>query len=496
MVSVSDRFIELAQKNGRNVWCRIVADGVEFLDDRIIDMDFDDVVHPDWFTLGTTCANRLHFTAAYSGELSTGAEVRAFISFDGTEWCPLGVFYIARRYVRGKYVSVTAYDKMYSLDIDYHYSGELPVNSQALLSDVCAAAGLECVSAGISCSVENVPEGCTVRDMLGYIAGINCACAKIDRYGRFVMKSSISPISFELQDRNCWEVQRNMGNSVITCVRINTGDGELQAGNGAEISTLELYDPLASQAIADTMYSMFKPFSYYGAEIQMQGMPFLESGDVLYFLDGKLLYRLVVSEIEYSYNGGLSAVLYSRNRVNDEESGDLEKLLEQLLHTKNAVYYRSVNQKQIALRDEPQIIADFEFESTEDCFAQLDVNFTAKQSTADHLIFLINVNGTDVPRKIVQTMSGGDYELIHLYHLAEKLPAGKNRIYVTAQTKTGDAYIGAGDMLATVVGHGIYGNSGSQRDKVPLYEKFDRWSLFRPGIGALEIRSEMNKEVT
>lgn len=96
MVEVSDSFKELAQKNGRNVWCKIVADGVEFLDDRIIDMDFDDIVHPDWFTVGTTCANRLHFTVNYTGELSPGAEVRAYISFDGQEWCPLGVFFIAQ----------------------------------------------------------------------------------------------------------------------------------------------------------------------------------------------------------------------------------------------------------------------------------------------------------------------------------------------------------------------------------------------------------------
>lgn len=496
MVGVSDRFIELAQKNGRNVWCRIVADGVEFLDDRIIDMDFDDVVQPDWYTLGTTCANRLHFTAAFSGELSTGAEVRAYISFDGDEWCPLGVFYIARRYVRGNYVSVTAYDRMYSLDIDYRYSGELPVNSRQLLGDVCKAAGLECGDAGVSHTIEKVPDGCTVRDMLGYIAGINCACAKIDRYGKFVMKRPLSHNGFELQDKNCWEVQRNMGRSVITCVKINTGDGEIQSGSGAEISTLELYNPLATQAAADVMYSMFKPFAFYGAELHMQGMPFLEAGDVVYFLDGKMLYQIVISEIEYSYNGGLSAVLYSRNRSNDEESGDLEKLLEQLLHTKNAVYYRRVNEKQIALRNEPQIIADFEFESTEDCFAQLDVNFTAKQSTADHLIFLINVNGTDVPRRIVQTMEGNNYEIIHLYHLAEKLPAGKNRIYVTAQTESGDVYISAGNMLATLVGHGIYGNSGSQRDKVSLYEKADCWSIFLPRAGAGEINAEFNKEVT
>lgn len=495
MVEVSDSFKELAQKNGRNVWCKIVADGVEFLDDRIIDMDFDDIVHPDWFTVGTTCANRLHFTVNYTGELSPGAEVRAYISFDGQEWCPLGVFFIARRYVRGSYVSVTAYDMMYSLDVDYHYDGELPVTADVLMQAVCDKVGLECADPGYHYKIESVPEGCTARDIIGYIAGINRACAKIDRQGRLHLKSHII-IDFDLLDRNCWEVQRNMGSSVITSIKVNTGDGEITAGSGAEISSLEMYNPFMTQAIADNMYSMFKPFSFYGAELEMQGMPFLEAGDRVNFLDGKLLYQLVISEIEYSYNGGLTAVLYSRNRVNDEESGDLEKLLEQLVHTKEAVYYKRENPSQITLRSEPQIIADFEFECEADCFAQLDVNFTIKQSTADFFIATVNVNGTDVPRKSVQTLTGADYELLHLYHLAEKLPAGKNRMYVTAQTKTGEAYIAAGDMLATVVGHGLYGNVGSQRDKESLYEKAARWQLVPAKLIPKEITTELNKEVT
>lgn len=495
MVEVSEKFIELAQQNGRKVWCRIVAEGEEFLDDRIIDMDFDDVVHPDWFTVGTTCANRLHFTAVYDGEISAGSEVRAYISFDGEEWCPLGVFFVARRYIRGNYISVTAYDRMYSLDVDFRYDGALPVTSSELMSAVCASVGLECADPGWDYKIKKIPEGCTARDIIGYIAGINRACAKIDRLGRLVLKRH-QLIDFALRDRNCWEVQRNMGQSVITCIRANTGDGEITAGSGAEISTLEMYNPFMTQSIADQMYSSYKPFSFYGAELEMQGMPFLEAGDKMSFLDGRFLYQIVISEIEYSYNGGLSAVLYSKNKVNDEEYGDLEKLLEQLVHTKNAVYYKSENEKQISLKSEPQIIADFEFETQEDCFAQLDVVFTLVKSTAEVLIAAINVNGTDIPRRNIQSLTGSGYELVHFYHLAEELPAGKNRIYVTAQTKTGDAYIYAGDLLATLVGHGIYGNSGSQRDKVSLYEKTERFKVYTPTLTAKEITAEFNKEVT
>lgn len=495
MVEVSEKFRQLAQENGRRVWCRITAGDEEFLDDSLISMDLDDVVHPDWFTVGTTCANRIHFSARYSGEIPAGAEVRAYISFDGEEWCPLGVFYIARRYVRGNTVSITAYDRMYSLDVDYRYDGVLPVNSDVLLENICDHLGIECADPGYPFKINEMPLGSTARDLIGYIAGINRACAKIDRQGRLVMKKC-QPVDHFLLDSNCWEVQRNMSRSVITCLKADTGAGVISAGSGSEISTLELYNPFMTQAILDNMYSMFKPFSFYGGELEMQGMPFLEAGDMVYFLDGKLLYPLIISEVEYSYNGGLSAVLYSRNKVFDEDSGDLEDLLKRLLYKVNAVCYKQVNSAQIALKSEPQIIADFEFECGEECFAQLDLNFTLKNNDGDFLALTVNINGTDVPRNIVQSLASVDYELMHVYHLAEKLPAGKNRIFVTAKLKSGSAYIAAGDLLATVVGHGLYAGAASSRDKISMYEKTDRWRLGTPAITLKAITAETAGEVT
>lgn len=495
MVEVSDSFKKLAQENGRRVWCRIEVGGTVFLDDSIISMSFDDVVHPDWFAVGTTCANRLHFTARFSGEIPAGSEVRSYISFDGEEWCPLGVFYTSRRYVRGSTVSITAYDRMYSLDVEYSYDGVLPVTSDVLLRNVCQKNGIECSDAGFAYKIEAIPQGCTARDIIGYIAGLNRACAKFDREGRLTFKQH-RRVDFYLMDQNCWEVQRNMSDSVITCLKADTGEGILQAGSGSEISTLEMYNPFMTQAYLDNMYSMFKPFSFYGAELEMQGMPFLEAGDRLFFLDGKMLYPLVISEIEYTYNGGLSAVLYSRNKVYEEDSGDLENLLKRLLHRMNAVCYKQVNPSQIALKPEPQIIADFEFEAGEECFAQLDLNFTLKNNDADFLELIVNVNGVDVPRRIIQSLASADYELLHVYHLAEKLPAGKNRIYVTARLKTGSAYIGEGNLLATVVGHGLYASAYSGKDKVSMYEKADRWSIGTPEITLRRISASINMEVT
>ena len=49
MITVSEKFRKLAQDNGREVWCRITVGSEEFLDDRITDMTFDDVIHPAFY---------------------------------------------------------------------------------------------------------------------------------------------------------------------------------------------------------------------------------------------------------------------------------------------------------------------------------------------------------------------------------------------------------------------------------------------------------------
>ena len=68
----------------------------------------------------------------------------------------------------------------------------------------------------------------------------------------------------------------------------------------------------------------------------------------------------------------------------------------------------------------------------------MDVNFTVDTSTADFLIVSVYVNGEKAERDAVQYMPGTGRELVHYYYLAENIPAGRNRIYVTLRTKTGD----------------------------------------------------------
>ncbi len=476
-MEVSDRFKELARQNGRHVYCRIEVGTITsvpevFLDDRIIEFDFDDVAHPDWFTIGTTCANRFYFVVKYSGEIGVKDRVLPYISFDNEEWCPLGVFYVSRRYIREGYATIVCYDKMYSLDTDYASALPLPTDTVKIMEEICRQTGLVCEDKGLTYTVEKIPE-CSVRDMIGYIAAINRACAKIDKLGRLVMREYVDG-EFVIDEKNCMSIRRNMGRSVVTCIKAETEDELLISGEGAEISTLELYNPIMTQMRLDSLYGLFKPFSFYGAEIEMQGMPFIEAGEKIQLLEKGLLYDLMVSEVEYHYDGGLTARLYSRNKSYSDaapRTDDLEKLLAELRKSVGTMYSKHVNDKMLAIRNEPIIAADFEFNTLVKTFVQVDINFTVDQSTADFLIVSVYVNGVKAERDAIQYMPETGRELVHYYHLAENIPAGKNRIYVTIATKTGDCYILKEQLTATVLGYGVVGSgNGDVRDRLSIID--------------------------
>lgn len=456
MVEVSDKFVQLATENGRRVFCRITAGDSIYADDRIISFDFDDVIHPDWFTVGTTCANRFAFTVLYSGELSPGDTVKPFISFDGEEWCPLGVFYVARRYVRGKYASITCYDKMYFLDMPYVCSLYLPSDTESVLQDACSQAGISCDGFGESLKISSVPEDATVRDIIGYVAAINRGCGKFSRDGELIIKRFTAQPVFRLSVKNCMDYSRNMSPSRVTKVLCNTGKKQLESGSGGVLETLELYNPFMNRYRMDVLKTLLENFSFYGAEAEMQGMPFLESGDVILISESENeYYRVVLSELEYSYDGGLTAKISSRNRCFADAAlheDDLENAVQNLYISLDRSYIKQVNNENIGLSSTPVTLADFTFETPrKNTFAQLDVNFPLE--TEGTLDLTVYVNGESV--RELPGISGGSSGagLFHIYHLADMLPRGENRIQCTAASSTA-AVISAGKLLATLIMQG------------------------------------------
>ncbi len=482
MVQVSDKFKELAGSAGRHVFCKILVGGDVILDDKILEFDFDDLVHPDWMTIGTACANRFSFSAIYEKEIGVQSAVKPYVSFDGEEWCPLGVFFVTRRYIRGKYASIICYDKMYSLDKDYACSISAPTTTSALLREICSNNGITCSNYGEDIEVRKIPSDCTVKDVIGYIAAVNYCNAKFNREGSLVLiKYSACIRNFILQPENCMNFSRNLTKSVVKHVTVDTGEAILESGDGSRIASVELFNPFMTPKLVHDIQMRMLPIGFYGAELEMQGMPFLEAGETLLFEETPgYLYSIATSEIDYHYDGALTAKLYSKNRSYTNSAvhkDELEAELEEIRASLGNEYRKQINEKALTLSTAETTAAEFAFDTKKtNVFAQVDLNFTVDGGGSNSLTAAVYVNGSKA-RESVHTVNGSSRELLHFYYLAENLPRGSNTITVTLRTESGQMTIQSGQLIATLVGKGMAGGGQNVRDRATIFEVIPTISL-------------------
>lgn len=499
MVQVTEDFQNLAMQPGRTVYCKIIAGSYTYYDDSIIEFDFDDIAHPDYFTIGLTCANRFAFSVRYREDLDVGAEVKPFISFDGEEWCPLGVFFISRRYVRGSYASIICYDRMYSLDGEYSSSLAAPATTSALLREICSNYGITCSNFGGDYAVSEIPSGCTVKEMLGYIASMNCGNIKFDRNGALSLRPfAAAGYEFFLKKKNCMDIEKNMNYSQTRRVVVDTGDGVLEAGSGGELLTIEIFNPLMTQERLNLIRNKLTQVCFYGAEIEMQGLPFLEAGDFVNYVDGSDIIEFALSELNYHYDGTLTAKLHSRNRSYSDpmvHKNELEAALAEIRTALGNVYETRTNEAAIALSTAESEAAAFSFETKKsNAFAQIDVNFTVDGGGSNTLYAAVYVNG-EKKRESVHTVNGSARELLHLYYLADNLPKGKNAVKITLRTASGQMAIQKGQLVATLVAKGLAGGANNIRDRQVIFDDIPIMRLKARVYKIVNIACELQTEI-
>lgn len=337
-----ESFKQLASDNGRQISCKIQAGNEVYYDGRILKFDFTDVTHGDYFTIGTACSNEFSFTVTDYSEHALHTTVSAYISFDGGEqWFKLGVFYIAKRYFRGNYATFVCYDKMSDLNVPLSGSVQSSVSTRAdtLLAEVCRQGGITFSGTCESFSTYLPHPSTTLREIIGYIAALHCACAKFDRNGKLVfIKISEMPTEI-LHAKNCIKIRRYITRAEINGLRSTNDLDTLRWGNRERFTTLEIYNPFMTQGVLNSIGEQLSGLYFYGAEVEMQGLPFLEAGRFILLedADGSLT-PIVISEIKYHYDGGLTAKLFSRNKEDADpevKRSEFEKTVADILEIIN-----------------------------------------------------------------------------------------------------------------------------------------------------------------
>lgn len=155
----------------------------------------------------------------------------------------------------------------------------------------------------------------SVRDMLGYMAGILGCNAVIDRTGTLTVRKLILTsvrIPYELQYMNGLEKTHE---TVLPIEYLTTGSAADEDGNGGTITVgsgsygFNFENPyITSESVAQNIFNLYKNLEILPCNINYRGNPSIDCGDIISVQDKDLTYyNVLVLNNAVTVTGGLSA---------------------------------------------------------------------------------------------------------------------------------------------------------------------------------------------
>lgn len=253
-------------------------------------------------------------TSAVAGVAVAGKAVVGTFggSADGVEYVPLGRYYIPADGVENLVYGweITGYDQMASLTEQYTPQIEFPATPDTMLTDLCAQSGLTPPTVTFpDMTIESVFEG-TIRQQLGWLAGLCGQSAHFDRDGNLVFKwyaKTTFQVSREQQYMSGLTRTAD-GLYMVSSLTTGTEDEPITSGTGLGITST---NPYMNQAVADQIQPELE-ISFQPCDVKWRCDPSVEVGDVVQVEGdtGEWL-DVCVMEQEIHLYGGLSSTTHS-----------------------------------------------------------------------------------------------------------------------------------------------------------------------------------------
>jgi hypothetical protein len=505
MIKVSQNYLDKSLAPGRSVKCRIIAGNNTYTDKDILSFEFNDVVHTEDMSFGTTCANRFRFELWSRLNIPLSAVIRPFVGFaepDGSgaqsiEECTLGEFYITRRYRRRERYSVVCYDKMYRLDSRYNPSIACPCTTEDLLKDIAQNFNFKVGFVPAEDVVEGVPRTATCREVIGYIAGLNGGFAKFDRNGVLQLKK-LTLCDFALMRSQYTELSIKADVNEIRAIEF-IGDGEtFSEGRGTKVSTYRQHNPFANKGAAERVFDEWNGFEYRGLTVKMRGLPFLESGDAIMVQDDfdNTHYFALISDYTLTYDGGLTGRLISKskNPIDDyDEPMNMQRMMESLSENLRVTYVNYVNEKDIVIGRTAEAIASINFNLESRTFAVFNSQFTVTPQVNCVLTLSYSINNKSIGQTPQQYLTENSPSNICLYNCFFVMQPGRNTLTVTASVSAGSALIKESELIASVSGQYMLGDGGPQRPEINMTQSFGKYEMNPVHFGIREFTAKLNE---
>ena len=224
---------------------------------------------------------------------------------------PKGKYYIPADGVEQKgklWLTVTGYDRMASLTEDYVPTIDFPATPADILADVCAQGNITAPDVVLPDIQIAAPYTGSIRQQLGWLAGLIGCNAKFDATGNLVFcwytdtgltigRDTQHMDGLTLTSENAFTI-----NSLLT----GTKENPISVGTGVGIVAT---NPYMTEDVAADVFTKISGKSMMPCKINWRGNPALEAGDAVTVigLDGTTELTAYIMEQHLTVKGGMSA---------------------------------------------------------------------------------------------------------------------------------------------------------------------------------------------
>jgi len=379
MYPISQVFSDRLQRRDRIWFLKVDIAGTEFGPDVVVDFSIDGSLaeSSNDFTIGTVIPSKLTLRLRTNEVIPPNARVVPYVALStagvtwdeadfpwdeadfswdgssGTDWLPLGEFFVDSREKVNNLWVFTCYDKLVQANAPYISSLTYPATMQAVWNEICTQLGYSfdsSVQINPAYQIAVAPTGYTYRQMMGYIAAANAASVFVGKDGTIKFKrfaAADMPV-FNMTPTDYIRVRQT--NPVKSYTRIVvTYDTEQQltyeAGTGDDAHTLKLENPFVTQQMVNDMLAVMNGFSYQPMEMDARGYPQFELGDVLTFdqqvstrwnetatpwdetemtWDGFISFQTIILHQTYTFRGGLSMSIDAPSKSDQQSEFQVE----------------------------------------------------------------------------------------------------------------------------------------------------------------------------
>ena len=252
------------------------------------------------------------------------------------ERIPLGRFTCVKSKKSGGSVQLTMADRLYFSDKPYVPHIPMPNWNRSVEDDICRQLGLQngndytevrllrdkngrrlidkngkvLYSKYFYFKVGSLPKDVTMRQMLSYLASAQGQFGYVDRYGKYVRKWYGKPV--KTLDPNTIDLPTlsERQNVIVGIICKVSNDVTLSWGvtDTTQGRVLEFENPYMTESLLQSLWRRIGGFSWYTTELYHRlGDPRFDIGDVVTYTNGTDNYDIPITNLGFTFDGGLSA---------------------------------------------------------------------------------------------------------------------------------------------------------------------------------------------